>query len=262
MSHGFQAQGSYTWSHSFDYGSGSIAGDPFANSIATLPYAAFAPQLDRGPSDFDVRQNLTINFIWIPPSPHLGSAVTSRMLSGWQFGSIFSANTGTAFTPIWTPPGSGTTARTAFPSVVQGCGSVVNPQYRSNLSYLNLSCFSLPMAPSFTTGVGGQCQAGPVTGSCLNLAGNLGRNAVPGPGLMNLDFSVSKNHYVPRISETFNIQFRAEMFNILNRANFLAPIANSNLFGATGAPTAGAGVITAPTATTSRQIQFGLKVIF
>ena len=95
----------------------------------------------------------------------------------------------------------------------------------------------------------------------MNLFGNNGRNTLVGPGLVNVDFSVFKNNFIPRISEAFNIQFRAEFFNILNHPNFQAPIDNSTLFTSTGAPVTGAGAID-NTSTTSRQIQFGLKVIF
>ena len=82
-----------------------------------------------------------------------------------------------------------------------------------------------------------------------------------GPGLVDLDFSVFKNNYVRKISETFNAQFRAEMFNILNRPNFLSPTGNSAVFNVDGTPVGGAGLITG-TSTTAREIQFGLKVIW
>jgi hypothetical protein len=84
-----------------------------------------------------------------------------------------------------------------------------------------------------------------------------------GPGTSNLDFSVFKNNYVKRISENFNVQFRAEFFNILNHANFAPPVTpdNTDIFDSTGAPTGAAGLLTS-TATDSRQIQFALKVIW
>jgi hypothetical protein len=89
--------------------------------------------------------------------------------------------------------------------------------------------------------------------------GNLGRDTFIGPGLATWDFSVLKN--IP-LHERLSLQFRAELFNLLNRANFNTP----NLFVFTP-PTATnptglsgtAGVITS-TATTSRQVQFGLKL--
>ena len=80
---------------------------------------------------------------------------------------------------------------------------------------------------------------------------------------MNLDFSVFKNNHISRISENFNIQFRAEFFNVLNHTNFAVPITpnNTDIFDSTGAPTGVAGLLTSTT-TTAREIQFALKVIW
>jgi len=85
--------------------------------------------------------------------------------------------------------------------------------------------------------------------------GNLGRGTFTGPGLAEVDVSLVKN---TAVSERVSLQFRAEFFNLLNRANFGTP--NAIVF-ANGAISSSAGLITA-TATTSRQIQFGLKLIF
>ena len=82
-----------------------------------------------------------------------------------------------------------------------------------------------------------------------------------GPGLSKLDFSVFKNNYVKRISESFNAQFRAEFFNILNRANFASPTDNLAVFDQKGQSIPSAGLLTS-TQTTSRQIQFALKLIW
>jgi hypothetical protein len=76
-----------------------------------------------------------------------------------------------------------------------------------------------------------------------------------------LDFSVFKNNYIRKISETFNAQFRAEMFNVLNRPNFLSPTSNSAIFDVNGNQPGNAGKING-TSTTAREIQFGLKVIW
>ena len=56
--------------------------------------------------------------------------------------------------------------------------------------------------------------------TCANIRGNLGRDVAIGPPLFNFNFSVYKNNYVKQISETFNVQFRAEMFNLFNHTNF------------------------------------------
>jgi len=81
------------------------------------------------------------------------------------------------------------------------------------------------------------------------------------PGESNLDFSLIKNTYVKRISETFNAQFRAEIFNILNKANFAPPQSptNTDIFDASGTPSGVAGQLKPPTTTTAREIQFALK---
>ncbi len=98
---------------------------------------------------------------------------------------------------------------------------------------------------------------------CFNLRGNAGRNIIITPGVTELDFSMFKNNYIKSISEKFNIQFRAELFNILNHANFAPPVTpnNTDIFDGTGAPTGIAGQITRTT-TTAREIQFAVKVIF
>jgi hypothetical protein len=78
-----------------------------------------------------------------------------------------------------------------------------------------------------------------------------------------LDFSVFKNNAVKKISENFNVQFRAEFFNILNHANFAVPITpdNTDIFDSTGAANPAAGLLTSTT-TTSREIQFALKLVW
>ena len=81
---------------------------------------------------------------------------------------------------------------------------------------------------------------------------------------MDFDFSLFKDTHVPRVSDTFNIQFRAVFFNFFNRANFperKAPTSNNVVFDQTGAPTGGAGQLDSTT-TTSRQIQFGMKIVW
>jgi hypothetical protein len=95
--------------------------------------------------------------------------------------------------------------------------------------------------------------------------GNVGRDTLTGPGLTELDLALAKS---TTIHERLRAQFRAEFFNVLNHSNFTTPNAVVYSSGATpktptaeavGSPTA--GVISA-TATTSRQIQFGLKLLF
>ena len=88
--------------------------------------------------------------------------------------------------------------------------------------------------------------------------GNVGRNLLTGPSLATLDFSLAKKF---AISERVGLQFRSEFFNIFNRTNFNNP--NPVVFSAAAPalPSVTAGVVTS-TATTSRQIQFGLKLLW
>ncbi len=86
--------------------------------------------------------------------------------------------------------------------------------------------------------------------------GNLGRGTVESPGLVTFDFSVIKN---TPITERVGVEFRAEFFNLFNRANFALP--RRNLFEPNGDRIGSAGRITS-TVTTPREIQFGMKFIF
>jgi hypothetical protein len=144
----------------------------------------------------------------------------------------------------------------------------VNSNFKGNaLHYLNLNCFTLPVAPVSMaasckpfSGAAGPAPSGEVY--CANLLGNSGRNTVIGPGLNDFDFSLFKNNPIHRISETFNVQFRWEIFNIFNHANFNPPApAARQVFAASGTLN-NAGVLTSPTITSSRQMQFALKFIW
>jgi hypothetical protein len=241
MSRGIQIQGSYTWSKSIDTASGGTVGDNYVNGISSL--FIFDPRLTRALSDFNVGRILSINLLWQAPMPTLPWGFARGVLGGWQMGAIFSAQDGQPFTPFIAgdPLGLNNTDPFAYPDrlATPDCRNLINPGSVNN--YIRLQCFSAP--------------------NPLTRMGNTGRNSIIGPGLATLDYSLVKNTPIKGISETFNVQFRAEFFNILNRANFAPPIDNATLFDQTGAPIPGAGLIDATT-TTSRQIQFALKFIW
>jgi hypothetical protein len=187
------------------------------------------------------------------------------------------------FTPTWgtgsDPAGTLSSDDFAYPNRLggSGCGSLINPGNPNN--YIKTQCFAVPTAPSqsfFNANcdpapptVGG---APPLPMQCFNLRGNAGRNILIGPGITSLDFSVFKNNRVRRISEKANVQFRLEMFNLLNHPNFAPPgpgDGNTDLFDATGtslaaSPTNPGGTAGALIRTTipERQIQFAIKLIF
>jgi len=245
MSQGLQLQGSYTWSKSIDTSSSSVAGSTFDNSVTQLPF--FDLRLTRGLSDFDIRQNLALSSTWQAPSPPSSLGVAGWPIRGWMLSGIFQVRSGVPFTPTigGDPLGTKGTLPFAFPDRVPGCDPV-NANFKQDPRgphYINTNCFQFPR-PGYL--------------------GNSGRNSVVGPGLVNLDLSLTKNSPVMRISERFDIQFQAQFFNVLNRANFAPPLkaAQTNIFNQNGGPPLlGAGAITS-TVTPSRQLQFALKVVW
>jgi Carboxypeptidase regulatory-like domain/TonB-dependent Receptor Plug Domain/TonB dependent receptor len=273
MGHGLQVQGTYTWGKSMDTSSASVAGDTFGNSISSLHW--FDMRLSRGLSDFNVGRTLVVNGSWELPAPKSFSAPAQWALGGWELGLIFTASDGVPFSATW---GTGSDPQYtlssddwAFPNrlVGSGCGTLTNPGNPNN--YIKTQCFAVPTAPSQAFFSANCDPAPPSLGAalapgdlrCFNLRGNAGRNILIGPGITSLDFSLFKNNYVRRISEKFNIQFRAEIFNILNHPNFAPPVnpTNTDIFDGTGTLNPSAGLITRTT-TTAREIQFAVKVIF
>ena len=261
LSHGFQIQGSYTWSKSIDESSASVSSDTYANAITSMLF--FDPHIRRAVSDYNVPQNFVINYIWNIPSPKSWNGAAAFAAGGWQLGGVWTIQSGLPFTPILggDPLGENNNDPFDYPDRLftgPGCKTAVNPGNVQN--YINLSCFTFPTAPTAAYYTA-NCDPALPFPSCSNLLGTARRNSLIGPGLMDFDFSIFKNNYIRKISETFNAQFRAEMFNIFNRANFQAPLANNALFDQTTAPIGGAGELTATT-TSAREIQFALKLIW
>jgi hypothetical protein len=272
MTHGFRAQGSYTFAKSIDTSSATLVGDAFGNSVPSLNW--FDLRLGRGLSDFDIRRVLVINTTWQVPTIKSASGALGLVANGWELGVIYKANDGVPFTATFgsdgDPLGLGSTDTYDYPNrlTTPGCRTLTNPGNPNN--YIKTECFPIPTAPSLafynancdpTLGDGPPPPApGNTTGQCFNLRGNAGRNILIGPGVSNLDFSLIKNTYIRKISETFNVQFRAEVFNILNRANFAPPPFpnNTDIFDSNGIANGAAGQLTSTT-TTSRELQFALK---
>jgi hypothetical protein len=278
MSHGFQVQGTFTWGKSMDTSSATLAGDAFGNSISSLNY--FDMKLTRGLSDFNVGRTLVVNGTWDVPSSKSFSGPAKWMTDGWELGLILTVSDGIPFTPTF---GTGSDVMNtlssddfAYPNRLggPGCKSLTNPGNPAN--YIKTQCFAVATAPDMAFynancdpfPPGSQPSTGPPVAApfplCFNLRGNAGRNILIGPGLTDLDFSVFKNNHIKRISENFNVQFRAEIFNILNHANFGPPTVgdgNTDIFDGTGSPNPIAGALVR-TNTTAREIQFALKFIF
>lgn len=229
--HNLQAQLSYTYGRCFSNGDAAQFGDPYQNSLTSLLYFDKASRY--GPCDFDIRQNLSANYLYNLPGPK-GNSILRWVASGWQFGGIITASTGVPFSVVTggDPIGSLSTDPIDYPNRVPGCNPIVG-----GVNYLNPNCFVI--APLTAAGA---------------VYGNNGRNSLTGPDLVNVDASLIKNTAIPRISETFSLQLRFEFFNVLNRANLQAPVDNIAL-----GPTFGR---IDSTATPPRQIQLGAKIIW
>jgi hypothetical protein len=228
FSSGFSLRGAYTWSKTIDDGDSLNAttsgGEP---ALASNPFDLRA---DRGLGNFDVRNVAVINGNYVLPFKH------GMLASGWSVNTIVTLQGGFPFTPqlSYNPSNNGDTRNPVRP--------YVNPAFTGPVilgspnQWFNPAAF---LAPPNASG----------------FYGNLGRDTLIGPGLATWDFSVIKD---TRIREKLNLQFRAEFFNLLNKANFNSP--NAVVFTPTGvSPTA--GLITS-TSTTSRQIQFGFKLLW
>jgi hypothetical protein len=209
---------------------------------------AYNQRFDRGPCTFNVTNALRVNGIY--SLPFRGN----RLVSGWQIGEILSAATGypvnvtNGLLPQVANTGGITSDRPSYKAPAPaGCHPFqitnhVNVTQRS-VQWFNPNCYAVQ---PFAT------------------LGNVGRNSLTGPGLLDLDFSVVKD---TKVTETVSVQFRAEFFNIINHTNLGQP-AGAVFAGAGGAGAAAgsfiagnAGLITTAS-TTSRQIQFALKLIF
>ncbi len=233
----FRYEGSYTWSKNLDTSSSSVAGSTFDNSVVNMPW--FDLSLNRSLSDYDLRHVATVNYLWTLPQPPKSWGPAAWALRGWTWGSILSLRSGLPFTPQISGNilGQNSSLTFDYPNRVAGCPAT-NP---GSVDYINTACFTLP--------------------SPLTL-GNSGRNSLIGPGLVDLDTTLIKDVPVPKISESFRVQFQAQFFNALNHTNLAPPLkGTTNIFNINGAMLSNAGLITS-TVTTSRQIQFALKLIW
>jgi hypothetical protein len=273
MSKGFQVQGSFTYSKCIDDSSGSTASDTFSLDASNGPW--YNVNLTKGLCDFDVRKNLVVNALWNVPTPKSLGIIGEKILGGWELGTIGTVSSGV---PEQLSLGQDILGENIStfppPQLMPGCNeqSLIDPNYRHDLSYIsgfNLStgaqCLGLvPLtaanAPYCDSSLRG-FTAALAASTCANIRGDLGRNVLIGPGLLNIDFSLFKNNYIRKLSETANLQFRAEFFNVTNHTNFSPPSNTTLLSGTNGALSPSLGQITA-TQGDNRIIQFALKLVW
>jgi len=238
LAHGLQFRTNYTFSKNLDMNSG-LTGAQSSNQ-AQMILDRNNPRRDWGPSALNVTNQFSFSASYELPfgkgKPWLANAagLVDKLAGGWQLNGITTLLSGFPFTP-------------QIGSNRSGDGDIRNPD-RPNLNpnftgpvvlgnpnqWFNPAAFSLPAAGTY---------------------GDLGRGTYEGPGLAEVDLSLLKT---TAITERINLQFRMEVFNVLNRSNYGSP--NPIVFSGT-APSSSAGLITTA-ATLPRQIQFGLKLIF
>ena len=227
LSHGLQFRANYTWSKDLDNNSALTGAQ--ANNQAQMILDRNDLRRDWGPSALSVTNQASISALY-----ELPFARKNRFVGGWQLNAIITLLSGFPMTPQIgsNRSGDGDTRNPDRPNVNPAfTGPVVtgNPN-----QWFNPNAFLLPTAGTY---------------------GNLGRGTLTGPGLADADVSLFKNI---AIRERARVQFRAEFFNVLNHPNFSTP--NAIVF-SNGAVSSSAGLITSTT-TTSRQIQFGVKLMF
>lgn len=240
FSHGLALRAVYTWQKTIDDGDSPNAttsgGEP---ALVSNPFDISA---DRGLANFNVQNVGVISLVYALPfgqGQRFASGTSgfaNKLVSGWNINSIITLQGGFPFTPqlSYNPTNNGDSRNPVRP--------FVNPAFTGPVilgspnQYFNPAAFLAPPASS-------------------GFYGNLGRDTLIGPGLATWDLSFLKDTH---LTERWNLQFRAELFNVLNHTNFNQP--NAITFTPSGVnPTA--GLITS-TATTSRQIQFGLKLLW
>ncbi len=240
FSHDLSFRATYTWSKALDDGDSlnqTTAGN--APGLVANPYDIRA---DWGLATYDVRNLGSISAVYALPfgmGKRYANGLTgfaNGAVSGWSVTSIVTVQSGFPFTPqlSYNPSNNGDTRNPVRPFVNPGfAGSVItgNPA-----QWFNPAAFLQPPANS-------------------GFYGNLGRDTLIGPGVATWDFSALKD---TSIHERLTLQFRAEIFNLLNHTNFNTP----NLIVFTPSGVSGtAGAITS-TSTTARQIQFALKLLW
>jgi hypothetical protein len=239
MSHGFQLNASYTYSHSLDEGSGLGAGLFFNGNNPLLPRTAY------GSSDFDRTHVLTVSYVYMLPAIKKASRLADAVVNGWGFQGVTVAETGQPFSII---DFSGTAASIFFSSddfitnpilplapgvsVKQATtGGTIQSNAGVRVPYVNPDDFSIPFLSPGQSGVPpcGPTVGGTSTNFCDNLEtgyGSNGRNLFRAPAQVRFDLSIFKNF---KINERVALRFQADAFNLFNHPSFDAPNGNFTL---------------------------------
>lgn len=251
LSKGFGFETSYAYSRATDDASAGLSWRVQLTSELRIPNGL--RNTYHGLSGMDMRQRSVSNITYEFPSLRAGNGVEKKLLSGWQANGIITMQSGTPFTP-WL----------GFDRVNIQAGTSPQEMERPNQNPAYTGSVLCPCTIPTAAGLGAANQKTPQryynpTAFLLPAAGfdgNLGRNSLIGPGLASFDFALVKS---TALTERMHLLFRFEAFNLLNSVNWIQP--SAALFQSNGSYSASAGIITA-TSTSSRQLQFALKLVF
>jgi len=276
LGHGLQFQVAYTYSKLLDDTEG-ISNSDTSGSTTNQVENPFNPLLDWGPANFDVRHNLKVNVLYHLPNAGEKNFLT-KLGNGWWTGSIISFQTGMPFSPTLSTDRqqtglTGTNGGLERMSYVTNAnvGAVTAAAVAAGLTTCPANATGcIPYNPVvynhktvITHSVQQWFNPNMFTLQPVGTIGDVRRNILTEPGLVNWDFSLNKDTALPFLGDAGRLQFRAEAFNLLNHANF-GPAQNGGVFAGSvkdvvEQPTF-SGIIS--TSTPGRQIQFSLKVLF
>lgn len=220
FSHGLSFLASYTYSHSIDdVSSFNITGsasqpDAGENDLAQNPFDLGA---ERGRSMFDARHRMVLSYQWSVPYWRQASTWYQHAFGNWQFNGIVTAMSGTPFTVL----NSNDVSLQGSAPEISGFSSnrpdVVSDPFKPGPVAANPGCTNYPTQTRTPAAWFNPCAfMQPATGTF----GDEGRNAIQGPGYFDWDFSMVKNI---QVTEGKQLQFRAELFNLLNHTNLRLP---------------------------------------
>jgi Carboxypeptidase regulatory-like domain/TonB dependent receptor len=234
----FQAQVSYTYSKTMDVGSGDAGPDNDATGSSQVVMNPLNTRQDYARANFDFTHVLKINGIYELPFTR------NEFVKGWRLSAIVSAQSGNPFTVLdgFDQIGNGQTSKNsnARPNLNPACLAGGTQIIQSNVNqWYNPSCFTLGPAGSF---------------------GNVGRNTLVAPGLQNTNLAILKRTAIPKISEQFVLEFRGEVRDLLNHANYGLP--NQALYNNGITRNTTAGQITTTNPLGNRTVQLALRATF
>jgi len=223
---GLVIDSNYTWSKALDN-----ASNPGTNNAGTnLPQDPANMAAEKGLSDFDHRHRFVTNFLYQLPFLKSSEGWIHTAFAGWQVGGIYTLESGSPFTVNLSTDVANNGEPLSAPSQRPNLVCDPNNGPKTTAQWFTTTCFATPAQFTY---------------------GNAGRDIIIGPGTNNIDATFQKDF---PIRESIKLQFRADMFDVLNHPNFKQP---NRIFTATPSSFG-----TIPGANDPRIMQFSLRLAF